>query len=374
MSPSSWKITCQYYNDSKDPCRYFIQGGLCELDWMFRCIEYEKRTQIRLSYSSFTRYVHCNRSFWYDRICGLELKTIPLPMLQGRIASEILSRLHSSEIKNFSPKDHTRSYFHQLQTEEEKSDLPLSALVAMAALFEVYIELGKAEEKGKTEYPFTLKLPDYPVIIGFIDNLVEPMNFAYEFKYTKSPDFYHKFNISDQISTYFLGVPNLQRITVRKIQVPQLKFGRNESLKSYYDRVVNDVRARPNHYWSDDHYWRTEFDLDSLLKKLQQIAKEIVMKLDLGIEGFYQDPRACFTPPPKCPYYSICDSGVISPDIYTKKEIGKEFKGDIITHFQELAGKEKEDVLHKEVPEAPYPLSGPGEGGESEKEDQLWKI
>jgi hypothetical protein len=340
-----WAIICRHYRQTHSkPCNYFMQGGLCKLDWMFRCIEYQRRIEVKLSFSSFSAYVHCNRSFWYSKICGLEPKVAPTPVLLGKYASIILKELHSAGDRfQFSPLQFVKQFMKQDNevSDEETPDENLnSSLIAMAALFDAYVELKRSAEKGKTEYYFELKEPDCPSIHGFIDCLVDYMNYAFEFKYTKNPNYYHKFNVENQLMTYFLGVPSLQRITVRAIHSPELKKNRKESLEDYYSRVKFDVQARPGYYFKDTNYFRTEFDLEAFKEKLKRIAEEISHKLDYGIDGFYQNPFACFSPS-KCVYYSICDSGVISADIYRKKEVIPEQieQHDLIKDFEEFGQK-----------------------------------
>jgi len=229
--------------------------------------------------------------------------------------------------------------------DSDNPDLP-QALESMTALFEGYVEKEMHTVKGVSEFYFRWEELDYPRIHGYVDLMQEfilsesgkpTRTIAYEFKYTKSPDWYSKFNLMFQLGTYFLGNPELERITARIIQAPQMRMGKNENLRQFHDRVKDDIVRRIGHYVNDSNYWRTEYNYEAIKQKARKIVNEITTYIPQGIEAWYQDDQACFSPP--CEFFKICDSGVVSETLYKKREMrdndkkiplytGKDFKSN----------------------------------------------
>lgn len=114
-----------------------------------------------------------------------------------------------------------------------------------------------------------------------------------------------------------------ERITLRAIRAPQLRLGKEETLASYHERVSIDVKRRPKYYVIDTNYYRNEFDLDAVKIRAKRVAEDIRRYLEWcdSKESFFQTigPSTCFMSSP-CPYISICESGVISPIIYSRRE------------------------------------------------------
>jgi len=312
---------CEGFQKAQDrPCIHSIENkfDFCELPEMFRCIEWIRRNEPTLSYSTI-RDSFCKRKLYWSYIAGIQLVIKPLPMKLGEIAGQILNLLHNGETTLIET-------FNLDSLKDGDGNLPFQ-IMAMLGLFKGYKEREFNSIKGITQSRFEWREEGYPHIIGYMD-LKTYDKIGYEFKYSSKPDAYkEKFIIQDQVATYFLGNPTLERITVRAIQVPQLKLAKNESLENYRDRVHQDFLTRPLHYINDTSFWRNEFNYDEIREKYKMIANEIQRFIEMGgLRFFYQSngPNTCFgdttgTMMSNCQYLQICESGVVSDQLYRKR-------------------------------------------------------
>jgi len=304
------------------PCIHSIgdKFDFCGLSEMFRCTEYIRRNEPALSYSTIRNSL-CKRKLYWSYIAGIQLIIKPLPMKLGEIAGAILNFLHTEqEISGWYPDIDS--------LKDNDGNLPFQ-IMAILGVFKGYKEKEFDTVKGIVQSRFEWFEEGYPRIIGYMD-LKTHDTIGYEFKYSSKPDAYkEKFIVQDQVATYFLGNPTLERITVRVIQVPQLRLAKNESLEDYRDRVYKDFLDRPMHYVNNTSFWRNEFNYDEIREKYKMIANEIQRYIELGgIKYFYQSngPNTCFaettgTAVSNCEYLQICESGVVSDQLYKKREV-----------------------------------------------------
>jgi hypothetical protein len=310
---------CEGYEKGEGkPCIRYLKGGFCTLPMIFRCTERLRNNEPVLSYSSMKDFV-CPRRFYWSYISGLEVIEKALPLTMGTVMDKILRHVHSDQPYSI----------HQLidPSMTTKDDLPdlKPWQWAIWGLTLGYIEKGYGEVKGNPQVEFRWMEEGYPQVHGYVD-LVSTYedHIAYEFKYTGRPDSYTKFTVSQQLATYFLGIPRLQRVTLRAIQVPQLKQGAKETGEQYRDRVKLDFVSRPAHYVNDTSYWKTEFDLDEIKQRARRISQSIHSFINEGGQSpsaFYQmiGPETCFAGQGRCNYLEICSSGVVSETIYKKR-------------------------------------------------------
>jgi hypothetical protein len=243
-------------------------------------------------------------------------------MKLGEITGKILDNLHNIIIPQKILPDLS-------ELEDELGIYPVQ-IDAILGLIQGYEEKEFNTLKGKTQSHFRWREDGCPQVTGYLDLEVYDEKIAYEFKYTSKPDAYsNKFVIQDQLATYFLGKPNLERITLRAIRVPELRLAKNESHKDYRERVRQDFISRPLFYIHDYNYWRNEFNYNELREKYRMISQEILSLIDKGGQKyFYQSngPNTCFgettgTAVGNCEYLNICESGVVSDQLYKKREI-----------------------------------------------------
>ncbi len=314
---------CEGFQKGQDrPCIHSIGNkfDFCVLPEMFRCSEFIRRNEPTLSYSTI-KDSFCKRKLYYSYIAGIQLMIKPLPMRLGEIAGNILNLLHADySVGNWQPKlDSLR---------DSEGNLPFQ-IVAMLGLFKGYEEKEFDTMKGVVQSYFRWSEEGYPHIHGYMD-LRTHDTIGYEFKYSTKPDAYgEKFIVQDQLATYFLGNPMLERITMRVIRVPDLRLAKNETLEDYQQRIYQDFLNRPMHYIHDTSFWRSEFKYDEIREKYKMIADEIQRFIELGgIKYFYQSngPNTCFgettgTNVSNCEYLPICESGVVSSQLYKKREV-----------------------------------------------------
>jgi hypothetical protein len=352
-----FKYTCLYtclgYDPSKKPCAKFLEGGFCTLPSIFRCTEYVKIHEPTLSYSSIRLFSHCKRAFWYDWVMGLESMEKSLPLLMGTIASEVMAHLHSG----ITPLGHVRIIANMAKNYIQDGERVVAWPYAMIGFFNGYVALGYHTMRCRSEVNFTWSEPNYPKITGRIDRIpypdhttesISPDTIAYEDKYSQRPEWYEIYTLKDQLTTYFLGVNTLQRITARIMVHPDLRLGKNESPSDYAKRVEADVVARPKHYIRDLNFWRTEFDYKAYKWKMRMIANEIVGLMKYGFDAFYQDAQACFSPP--CQFKPICSSNdVISDTLYKKKTRDYMNKGKAEPLYTGKEIKKEDKKIEEEV-------------------------
>lgn len=242
-------------------------------------------------------------------------------MLAGSIMSEILDEIHKQTEDSHGTSDvqsrvkvvvdKYTNKFAPLGMEKPEIPLELSKIRAMA---KAYLCSHYAEEKGDTQSESLWREADYPAVHGFLDMLNK--SWAYEFKYTSNPEWYgSKFAVSDQLACYFLGVSDLQRITLRAILVPTLRPKKDEPQEAYEQRIVEDFNRQSQHYIVDRNYFRTEFanDMVEVKEKARYMVHEISDAVESmsggGIYSFWQNKASCFRPRP-CQYLPLCETEV----------------------------------------------------------------
>jgi len=311
-----------FLKDDTKPCIHSIgkKNDFCDLPEMFRCTEFIRRNEPTLSYSTI-KNSFCKRKLYLSYICGYELLVKPLPMKLGEVVGQFLDHFHDAEKKKPFP--------NISQFENEEGELPIQ-IAGIVGLMRGYTTKEFDSMKGKTQSYFRWMEEGYPVIHGFMDLMIYDEKMGFEFKYTKKPETYSsKFIMQDQIGSYFLGNSKIERITVRTIQVPELRLAKNETIEDYTQRVTNDFISRPLHYIHNTSFWRSEFNYDEIRERYKMIANEILRYIEMGgMKYFYQSnsPQTCFgertgTAVSNCEYLNICSSGVVSDQIYRKKEV-----------------------------------------------------
>ena len=136
-------------------------------------------------------------------------------------------------------------------------------------------------------------------------------------------------NLTYQLGTYFMGNEAWEYADVEITRVPALKPKSDESAEVYEERVYGDVLSRPAYYfqgWDRKtrtygvRFWRSEFDLDEIFRTYVYVLEEIKTTIRRG--NWYPNNLACHVPTP-CQFLPIKKSGVVSPEIYNRKEVIK---------------------------------------------------
>jgi hypothetical protein len=169
-------------------------------------------------------------------------------------------------------------------------------------------------------------------ITGFVDRSYH--DHIVEIKLSSRPDFYQqRENLAYQLGTYFLGNDAWGHADVQIARVPQLRTGKgkfsDESPDQYEDRIYSDILSRPSHYflsWDRKtrtygvRFYRSEFDLDQVFQTYVHVLHEI--KNMCQRDAWYPNNLACHVPAP-CVYLPIRRSGIVSDEIFQRKEVRK---------------------------------------------------
>lgn len=321
------KPMCTYFNDSvKKPCNSYIKGGFCSRPDQFRCIEYVRRNEPVLSYSSIKDFTQCHRKYYFSNILGIERIEKPKRLQLGSLADAILRILHSRNVT-----DPISEYSKLIDSKIEESMNPEDIynsvgdidLWQMKVAFDAYIRLGFHELKGEVQYAFKYDEIGLPKVHGFIDMLCYDGNIGYEFKYTENQDYYSElWNIHDQIITYFLGVPSIKSFKLFCITPPHMRFKKNETITELYNRTLESVLNSQSSHFKSFTFWREEFDYNAYIERLRVIVSEIVSCVERGPNSFYCNPYICYHI--NCEYIDACRHNIIPENLYVKKEIKDE--------------------------------------------------
>lgn len=302
---------CKYMEKGNNkPCTYYLRPGMCMKDTMFRCIEYIKRFEPTMSYSSVNHFMRCPRLYYLADIKGVQLGE--------QFQSDALQI--GKWVDRYITQDTNQ---HEL----EPSLWYMKAL-AIRDAFNKIIKLDRNKFKEQNEFHW--QEDGCPQVHGFID--LSAQNHFIELKCTSKPAYYiNPYWIYDQLGTYFLSNPNFEFGIMWVIRVPQLKqIGnfRDESLEDYRDRCIRDMIKRPSYYFTGYDkdkksfgfkFYRSEFDLNALRDRYKWLAKQI--RECVQTDYFYQNKTQCLFPF-QCDMFRICEIGGINDDIYNFR--GKE--------------------------------------------------
>jgi len=212
-----------------------------------------------------------------------------------------------------------------LQLTPEQASI-LSSLTKAYKILEI---AHNPDELIRCQHKFNVPI-EQTNITGFIDRLY-PKHFV-ETKLSSRPEFYQqRENLIFQLSTYFMSDESLESCRVEITRVPQLKTGwgkfTDEDPEKYSARILSDVLSRPSFYfigWDRQaktfgvRFWRSEFDLDSVYQTYVWVLEEIQETARRG--SWYENHLGCHVPGP-CPYLPIKRTGVVSEEIYERKEV-----------------------------------------------------
>ena len=289
-----------------------------------------------LSHSSRELFIKCRKAFYLNRIKRIRTKgeMLALPVKLGIIWDQyVQSRFNQQKFQDT---------FWKLADEYQLDDVSVSKIYGIIQAHRMLeIDPDYENEDGERfigcQKRFELQYDGYRVV-GYIDR--EYTDHVVETKFTARPDFYFQIhNITSQIGSYFLSNENYKYAIIEAVRVPDIKTGKrkyaDEDLDSYRNRVKGEILSKPSHYFVGfdrdkgtygKKFWRNEFDLESLEQVYQEVWNEIKQCLEANSEAkWWQNRKACYCPAP-CEYLPICDTGVVSEEIFN---IGEELNLNI---------------------------------------------
>jgi hypothetical protein len=263
-----------------------------------------------------TDFIHCRRKYFHGVVEGLQVKAEHLPeaIKLGRAWDAFIHHLYEGGF------DHLAA-IQSLHLSPEQA-AKLSAL--MRAHDDLEILNNKDGLHGCQHKIYS------PIgttnIIGYVDRAYD--NYIVETKLSSRPDFYQqKENMAYQLGTYFLCNEGWDYAVVEITRLPSLKMKDGEDPQAYEERLYGDVISRPAHYflgWDrrtrkcGTRFWRSEFDLEEVYSTFCHVIHEIGDTVKRG--AWYRNNLACHVPTP-CPYLPIKRSGVVSEEIFEKRQV-----------------------------------------------------
>jgi len=303
------------------PCQHYIQPdnkrepGFCIQPTMFRCIEAMKVKLPAISFSSLADFIHCKLRYKHRIVDGLQVKPEHLP------DSVKLGRGWDAYLRYLIEGADYQPAIASLQL----NDIQQAKLNALArACEDLQIEYKNV---GLLGYQYQINVPvGSNQIVGYVDRAYE--NHFIETKLSTRPDFYRqRENLTYQLGTHFMAYEAWGYADLEITRVPSLKLKSDESAEAYEGRCYGDIISRPAFYfigWDRNsgtygvRFWRSEFDLDEVFQTFVYVLEEIKNTVRRG--SWYPNNLACHVPSP-CPFLYIKKSGVISPEIYSRKEV-----------------------------------------------------
>lgn len=309
-------MNCEYLNPVEGkPCSSYLGSGMCARSNMFRCPEYIKHKEPRVSHSAIENFMRCHLRYYYSNIQGVQVK----PMFQSD-ALKIGSQVDDYITQNKNP-----------DGMEKLSSMREAKIHAICQAFDRLVGRELVDYAYQGQKVFLTQEDGIPQTKGYIDLEANDVSHFIEIKTSEKPERYtNLFWMRSQMGTYFLSNPNYKYGIIWPIRVPTLKRTgqyKEETLEEYRNRCIRDMVARAKWYfpgYNPDEktfgikIYRSEIDLDVVRKRYQMIGWQIQKCAE---EGFwYPEETQCLSPF-ECDFKRICENhGCISEDVYCYRE------------------------------------------------------
>ena len=304
--------------DKSSPCVWYVKGGFCSRDDIFRCIEYIEHKEVVISHSQVQSFLRCKYKWYIEQIMGYE----PIPAMKST-ALKMGSDAHQAILPLFSRSD-IKPQEQELNPSDQWEYLEIVKIEAIKNAIE---ELGINIPQGMGEHGFIVQRDGCPRITGKLDVAEPSKGWFIELKYTTKPQGYlHPTMMKAQMGTYFLSDDRYERGYIKAIQVPQLRLGKGETPEKYGERLYEDILRRPAFYFpnydKETKMWgnvlfRRECNLPEIVQRYVWIVDEL--RDSLRKNSFYRNETACFNPY-QCEFFSACESGGFSETMYRHRE------------------------------------------------------
>ena len=361
FQPSFDNRECDYYIQAEDADMNTIHGecGYCKQPKSFRCVADVCRI-IPLSHSSVSDFCTCHYLYYLKKILGIEIRP---PFLSSALKAGVLwdatKQLHLGKkqslrdiINTYEIDDYTvakvkaiYSAYKYLEIEvdpgyelQTKIDMTYD-IILPPSQFVPSITIGnnhakevvnlwkeaKDQAEDDRKWIFPLK------ITGFYDRKYE--NYFAEDKLSSKTEYYTEvYPITNQVATYFLADPNLEKVIMEVVQFPQQKILKEtkkrvqeESPDQLYDRVYNEILSRPSNYFVGFNretkrygkvFYKGEFPLAEVEDSYRQIVIEILSAR--WSNNFWKNRKSCnFMYGHKCEYLPICENQNVPEQMFS---------------------------------------------------------
>jgi len=271
-----------------------------------------------ISFPHLVDFIACKKRYKHAAIDGLIVKPeyLPEPLKLGISWDIFVHSLYNKE--------------HELSSALQFLQLNSTEFAKISAFARAYKDLEiQVNTDRLLGYQFKIHTAvGQEQIVGYVNRAYE--DHIIECKFSSRPEFYRqRENLTYQLGTYFMANEDWQYADVEITRVPALKPKSDETAAAYEERCYGDIISRPAFYfigWDRKartfgvRFWRSEFDLDEVFRTYVYVLEEIKTTIRRG--SWYPNNLACYVPTP-CPFLHIKKSGVVSPEIYKRKEVRK---------------------------------------------------
>lgn len=121
-------------------------------------------------------------------------------------------------------------------------------------------------------------------------------------------NYFERLEIDDQITSYIYALQrtlNIQIVGViyRVIKKPHIKQTQKETLSKYHERLINDYQERPEFYYFEGKFYRSQEDLAKFEKDLWYFTQQLLYEKRQGINTRNASRCVDFG---TCTYFPIC--------------------------------------------------------------------
>jgi hypothetical protein len=273
-----------------------------------------------ISYSRMVDFIHCKKRYYHSVIEGFELKPqyLPEPLKLGRAWDAFTRHLYDSGydyqqiIEPLQLNDNQQAKLSGLMRAYYDLDFQTNTNGLIGGQYKIHVPIGQNQIVGYEDIAF--------------DNHIE------EIKLSANPNFFtQKENLAYKLGTPFMANEQWDYADVKITRLPGLKtdWGKynDESAREYEERIYGDIISRPAYYfigWDRKtrtygvRFWRSEFDLDEIFSTYVYVLEELQDTLKRN--SWYPNNLACHVPA-ACAYLLIKRTGVVSEEIYQRKEV-----------------------------------------------------
>lgn len=261
----------------------------------------------------------CQRKFFWKYIARLRPLHSGPSLYVGKVFHNAIEAWYKDEEWN-APFDQAYQDLHsvemyQNQEDVDRAETQLIGLEAALALYHEHYDRDADNWEGaQCEQSFVVNLGDFDYS-GMIDVVHPKRGWLMEHKTASRIDEHYldRLPIDIQMRGYMVGAqfgldmkPKLMHYNV--IRKTKLRRGKNETTKSFYSRVENDVAERPDHYFHRSTFRVTRDMQRTFLADILEVNRQFESALEeMGRENA-SDPNWWLTNDGACnEYFRSCD-------------------------------------------------------------------
>jgi hypothetical protein len=225
-------------------------------------------------------------------------------------------------------------------TQEEQDKLEINKAIVQAMLGGYFQRFGVWPDDTRKESKFSIPIinPETGArsrsfeLQGKIDAItaIDGQNWIVEYKTASqiNDDYFNRIELDEQVSTYMYAAQKFFEIPIvgiiyRVLKKPSIRQKKTESLEQFCQRLAQDYLNRPEFYFFEGKFYRSQEDLVQYEKELWAFTKQYLYERNHGIHC--KNASRC-TDFGRCEYMPICLQEADWELIYEKREIHEELK------------------------------------------------